>query len=270
MLQIKSGPGRRKFAGALLMAAIACDRAAASEVCAPEPQGEGRIAGLIDARTIRLDDGRAIRLAGLAAFADAPGATVLLSRHLGAKISLHADSNAPDRYGRQRAVAFVEGEDASLQIALIAAGAAAYDGVFDAGSCRDEFAAAETAARQARRGIWGSEPRAVLDAENPDEIRARIGQFQIIEGRVRTVRQAGGTSYLNFARRWTQGFAVTIPGRSVASFEAAGLGIGALEGRKIRVRGIVDVRGGPRIEASRPVQIELAGEESLATAGTRH
>ena len=33
--------------------------------CAFEPQGEGRVAAVIDARTFRLDDGREIRLAGI-------------------------------------------------------------------------------------------------------------------------------------------------------------------------------------------------------------
>jgi hypothetical protein len=33
--------------------------------CSFEPQGEGRVAAVIDARTIRLDDGREVRLAGI-------------------------------------------------------------------------------------------------------------------------------------------------------------------------------------------------------------
>lgn len=41
------------------------------------------------------------------------------------------------------------------------------------------------------------------------------------------------------------------------SFEAAGLDLKSLEGKKIQVRGWVEKRGGPRIEASRPAQIEV-------------
>jgi hypothetical protein len=44
----------------------------------------------------------------------------------------------------------------------------------------------------------------------------------------------------------------------VAAFEAAGLALKYLENRRIRVRGWVEARGGPRIEALRVGQIELA------------
>jgi hypothetical protein len=37
--------------------------------CAFEPQGEGRVAAVIDARSFRLDDGREVRLAGIEAVA---------------------------------------------------------------------------------------------------------------------------------------------------------------------------------------------------------
>lgn len=43
------------------------------------------------------------------------------------------------------------------------------------------------------------------------------------------------------------------------SFEAAGLDFKSLEGKKIRVRGSAEKRGGPRIEANRPGQIEVVG-----------
>ena len=33
--------------------------------CALEPQGEGRVVAVIDARSLRLEDGREIRLAGI-------------------------------------------------------------------------------------------------------------------------------------------------------------------------------------------------------------
>ena len=75
-----------------------------------------------------------------------------------------------------------------------------------------------------------------------------------------SVRTAGATTYLNFGRNWTQDFAVTISRRMIPAFEAAGLGPKSLENRRIRVRGFVASRGGPRIEALRVGQIEvLAG-----------
>jgi len=81
----------------------------------------------------------------------------------------------------------------------------------------------------------------------------------VVEGRVLSVRQAGGTTYLNFGRNWTQDFAVTISRRVAATLEAAGIGLKSLERRRIRVRGWVEARGGPRIEVLRAAQIELPG-----------
>ncbi len=49
--------------GIVLMAATAGPVRAAG--CSFEPQGEGRVAAVIDARTFRLQDGREIRLAGI-------------------------------------------------------------------------------------------------------------------------------------------------------------------------------------------------------------
>ena len=81
----------------------------------------------------------------------------------------------------------------------------------------------------------------------------------MVEGKVLSVRQAGATTYLNFGRNWTRDFAVTISRRMVAAFEAAGLSPKSLENRRIRVRGFVEARGGPRIEVLRVGQVEVLG-----------
>jgi hypothetical protein len=82
----------------------------------------------------------------------------------------------------------------------------------------------------------------------------------VVEGKVLSVRQAGATTYLNFGRSWTQGFAVTISRRATAALEIAGIIVKSLENRRIRVRGWVEARSGPRIEVLRAGQIELLGE----------
>jgi len=82
----------------------------------------------------------------------------------------------------------------------------------------------------------------------------------LVEGKVLSVRQAGATTYLNFGRNWTRDFAVTIPKRMIPVFEGAGIMLKSLENRRIRVRGWIEARGGPRIEALRVGQIELLGE----------
>jgi hypothetical protein len=81
----------------------------------------------------------------------------------------------------------------------------------------------------------------------------------LVEGKVVSVRQAGATTYLNFGRNWTRDFAVTISRRVLPVFEAAGMAPKSLENRRIRVRGYVEARGGPRMELLRVGQIELLG-----------
>jgi hypothetical protein len=125
--------------------------------------------------------------------------------------------------------------------------------------CAAGLGVAEAQARQAKRGIW-SNPAAIQSAANPGTILARIGQFIVVEGKVVSVREAGATTYINFGRRWTRDFAVTISRRVVPAFEAAGIALKSLENRRIRVRGWVEARGGPRIEALQTGQIELLGE----------
>jgi hypothetical protein len=73
----------------------------------------------------------------------------------------------------------------------------------------------------------------------------------------RSVRQSGGTVYVNFGRRWTRDFTLTVPRRLQAAFREAGRDPQMLEGRRVRVRGWLERRTGPIIEASAPEQIEL-------------
>ena len=110
----------------------------------------------------------------------------------------------------------------------------------------------------AKKGIWNS-PAVIKNAESTDDILAGIGRFLLVEGRVLSVRQAGATTYLNFGRRWTRDFAVTISRRNMPAVESAGVALKSLENRRIRVRGWVEARPGPRIEVVRAGQIEVLG-----------
>ena len=89
-------------------------------------------------------------------------------------------------------------------------------------------------------------------------ILAVRGHFAVVEGKVLSVRESGGTIYVNFGRRWSEDFTVTTPKRNERTFEAAGLPLKKLAGRHVRVRGTVEERGGPWIEALHPGQIEIA------------
>jgi hypothetical protein len=154
---------------------------------------------------------------------------------------------------------FLGSSDASVQAELLAQGAALNAASVTDRECAATLAAAEAAARSGKRGIW-ADPAVIKNTESPGDILAGIGRFTVVEGKVLSVRQAGATTYLNFGRNWTQDFAVTIPKRMIAVFEGAGIVLKSLENKRIRVRGWIEARGGPRIEALRVGQIELLGE----------
>jgi endonuclease YncB( thermonuclease family) len=246
--------------GAIMIAAGSTNPAAAAG-CGFEPQGEGRVSAIIDARSFRMGDGREVRLAGIetATAGKAAGASALSALIADRTVMLRGATDAPDRYGRQPAFVFLDSADASMQSLLLAQGQALVSGTVADKACAAELATAEAAARRARRGIW-ADPAVIKNAESPGDILTRIGQFTVVEGKVLSVRQAGAVTYINFGRRWTRDFAVTISRRMVPAFEAAGISFKSLENKRVRVRGLIEARGGPRIEALRVGQIELAGE----------
>ena len=234
--------------------------------CAFEPQGEGRVAAVLDARTFRLDDGREIRLAGIeptdaskdTAKTTAKATAALSAIISGRDVTLRGADDTPDRYGRQTGFVFVAGSEPSVQDELLSRGEALFAADVADKECAGLLSAAEARARQAKIGTWAG-PTAIKNAESPGDILAGIGRFTVVEGKVLSVRQAGATTYLNFGRNWTRDFAVTISRRMMPAFEAAGLGPKSLEHRRIRVRGFVESRGGPRIEVLRVGQIEMLG-----------
>ena len=252
---------RKTCTAAVVLGAIAptaIGPALAASACSLEAQGEGRVSAIIDARTFRMDDGREVRLAGIET-PRADGAAALGALVAGRSVALRGETDAPDRYGRQPAFGFVEQAATSVQHQLLAQGDALVSSTVANKACAAELAAAEAVARGARRGIW-ADRAAIKNAESPGDILARIGQFTVVEGKVLSVRQAGATSYINFGRRWTRDFAVTISRRVMPAFEAAGISLKSLENKRIRVRGWIEARGGPRIEALHVGQIEMAGE----------
>ena len=235
--------------------------------CAFEAQGEGRVAAVIDARTFRMEDGREVRLAGIepvysekaAAEPSADRTSALAGIVTGHEVTLAGEDDTPDRYGRQPAFVFLDGTETSVQDLLLTRGEALVSATVADKDCALSLLAAETAARDAKRGTW-ADPAAIKNAESPGDILTGIGRFTVVEGKVLSVRQAGATTYLNFGRSWTQGFAVTISRRAMAALEIAGIIVKSLENRRIRVRGWVEARSGPRIEVLRAGQIELLGE----------
>jgi endonuclease YncB( thermonuclease family) len=256
------GANRLQVAAALLFGgALGLVFSPAYGACAFESIREGRVGEISDATTFRLTDGQEVRLAGIIApSARAPDKATLTALLQGRDVTLRSASARPDRYGRLVALAYVAGQPEPTQMTLLDQGDALAAG--DMGTsepnldCLRDLLAHEAAARRMRRGYW-ADPSAIKNAERADDISPWIGQFVVAEGKIASVREAGATIYVNFGRRWTRDFAVTISRRMVRGFEAAGMSPKTLENKVVRVRGWVEQRTGPRIEALGPGQIEL-------------
>jgi endonuclease YncB( thermonuclease family) len=242
-----------------LMLVVAASPAIAAG-CVFAPQGEGRVAAIIDARTLRLQDGQEIRLAGIEPVgSEKPnGISALSALVAGQDVTLRGEDDTPDRYGRETAFVFVGASETPVQAQLLAQGAALASANVTDKDCAAVLVAAEAGAREAKRGTW-ADPAAIKNAESAGDILAGIGRFTVVEGKVLSVRQAGATTYLNFGRNWTRDFAVTISRRMLPAFETGGFALKSLENKRIRVRGFVEARTGPRIEALHVGQIEIVG-----------
>jgi endonuclease YncB( thermonuclease family) len=237
-------------------AATAADRPA----CSPAPIGQAQISAAIDGRTVQTIDGKEVRLAGIETPPDR-GRAALQALVSGRTVNLHRLGSAEtDRYGRTVALIALDGAppERSVQAALLEQGSARVAGNIGDSACATAFLAAEQKARDVGLGLWVDPHYVMRRAEDPAGILAVRGEFAVVEGKVLSVRESGGTIYVNFGRRFTEDFTVTVPRRLDRKFTAAGLPLKKLTGQRVRVRGTIEERGGPWIEAARPEQIEIA------------
>ena len=243
----------------LLACAIAV--ALASPARAEEPCGLGALDGgiisrVIDGRSFVLQDGREILLAGIEVPAGARNA--LDPVIAGKTVTLRRAEAGPDRYSRLPAYATVAGSGTLLQHDLLAAGHARLGARIGPPACATALLAADRKARDSGVGLWADPVYSVRRATQGRELLAEAGRFTVVAGEVVSVRESGGTIYVNFGRRWSEALTVTILKRNERAFADAGVTRAALEKSRLTVRGFIEERNGPRIEASRPEQIEIA------------
>lgn len=228
----------------------------ADEACKLTPLDTAEVAAVRDGRTLILKDGRELRLAAIEAGDESRAALELAVA--GQPLRLARLGEERDRYGRTLAFAFAGDARQSLQQALIGQGMARVAARVGDGTCAKSLLAAEREARRARRGLWADPTFAPLPAENYLRLEAERGRFVLVQGKILSVRESGGTIYMNFGRRWTQALTATMLRREARRFAAAGLEPKRLEGRRVLVRGWLEQRSGPTIELTAPEQIELA------------
>lgn len=243
---------------AVAMICLALPSGAEAQCRLPE-SGTARAVGIPDGRTLVLEDGREILLAGIEPAPAWHGAQAELARRVeGQALTLKGLSARPDRHGRVAAFVSVSGSETPVQYDLLREGFVRVAGPVEVPGCRAELLSEERKARTAKVGLWSDPVYEMGRADDVAAIAAKRGQFAIVEGKVLSVRESGGTIYVNFGQTWSEDFTATIPKRLEGRFTAASLAPRALSGRMVRIRGVIEERGGPWIEVTRPDQIEFA------------
>ncbi len=275
MKRDKRGMVANLLAGAAIVASVALASVTllpvvgAAAPCAGVGEQEAVVAAVEARLELRLGDGRRLRLVGLDPALGTPDepdrderARAAFALLAGRAVSVTILSPEPDRWGRLPAFAYRAGEaqTGGLAAAAMAAGLGRYLPEPAASGCRDAFGAAEEGARSAKLGLWGDSYYAVLAIDDRSGFTERSGTLVTAEGRLASVTVSPYRTKLAFrsdppGSRGGQLLSATIAPRVVKLFEAHGVRVQSLVGRRLRLRGLLDLRFGP--------QIELAGPDSL-------
>jgi endonuclease YncB( thermonuclease family) len=254
---------RLLFTFALVLSGILPAAAEGPAICGGKP-AQARIIEAVDGTTLRLEDGRVVRLANVipAMPIDGDRQDLLRAKETLAEIangkqaSLYFVSESKDRYGRIAAQAVLIEEKIWLESELLVRGVAR---VFPSANdkCMTALLQFESKARSSRTGLWNESKFGVFDAENVEALLAAEGRFVVVEGTIRRAGESRGRLYLDFGRRFTEDFTIVVPERLRKSLAAKGSDPKSWRGKRIRVRGILFSWGGPAMEINHAQAIEL-------------
>jgi micrococcal nuclease len=219
------------------------------------------LAKVLDGETFVSTDGKEVRLAGvLAPGADgervspalaAAARANLASALSGGVITLAVAEGASDRYGRVLAQVFANGN--WVQGNLLKAGMLRMAPDRAGAPCAKQSIAAEEEARASRAGRWGD---GVFSLRTPEQVEGRVGSFQTVEGIVTTATTYKGRAYINFGADYHNDFTVTVAPADMKLFRTARFDVKTLPGKRVRVRGWVEIYNGPEMQIATPAAIE--------------
>lgn len=223
--------------GAFFMSAIWLS--SASALCpAPSSLPAAQVQRVVDGDTLRLSDGRSVRMIGLNApetgkkgqsaqpFAEAAKRRLqTLVDQSDGRVLLGIGQESADRYGRTLAHVYGAGGD-NLEAQLLAEGLGYFVAVAPNVSLVSCQQAAENAARKAGLGLWRNSPVQTVDQIN-------TGGFAVVSGRVESVQRNGGGVWIEL-----QGAMVLRIAKDLSrNFDDAMLN--RLKGKQIEARGWV-------------------------------
>jgi micrococcal nuclease len=204
---------------------------------------------IISGDEIALKDGRTVRLSGIKAAA--PEATSFLESSVTGR-GLTLQNAVIDRYGRIAAIVLIQGQNQSVEEAMLRAGLAfVYPATGDETQL-DEMLNWEHTARQEKRGYWAASPD--ISADNAEQL---YGKYGFVTGVVTKAERIKNKVYLNFGADWHTDFTITIAAHDLRAFKKQGFDLLSWQGKKLRVRGWVKRDFGPMITVTDPHQVEF-------------
>ena len=181
---------------------------------------------------------------------------------LGKSVEIATAGRRTDRYGRLLVHAFVQrdGQRVWVQGDLIESGLARAYGLPGNLACLQDLLGREREARLNRRGHWATGAFQDRDANDPVAVVVYRDTFQTWQGRVDAVKQIRGLTIIAFGPgRGAFEAVLTSGGRQ---FKAGAPG--DLAGRRIRVRGWVELRSRPTLRLPDASLIEVLDDAPTA------
>lgn len=255
---------------------LSADRASSLN-CQLQPGGESTVLAIAGPQTLRLADGRFVRLAEIlvpeavpAGFDPSAAASAYLRRTaLGRKVEVKFGGMQRDRYGVYTGHIYVTGETSVwLQGGLVGSGFAIVLPQADNHACSQALLPLEAAARDAKRGHWGLAYFKVLKASDPRSISNLVQTYQIVEGTADHATESGGRITLHFGNESKYGFAATLEPAVRKRFGDKQIPE-SWENLPLRIRGWIDRKRGPAISVSLAEQVEFLPQNGNAPKGAQ-
>ena len=170
------------------------------------------------------------------------------------ELTLHLGERQEVRYGRQSAHLFQKGR--WLQGDLLRKGKALALPYTQSQPCRKALLDAESK-NTARRGRHWRSRGVEIEATDLEGLAKKAGQFVMVTGIVRSVGDRKRRLYLNFGENWAHDFTVSIAKGGVGKFSGDLGRLIGLTGKKVQVRGVLEVNRGPLIRVIDDIQIKI-------------
>lgn len=173
-----------------------------------------------------------------------------------------------DRYGRQLAHVFltqsvVLNQTHSrhwVQGDLLANGLARAYTLPGNAACLDDLITLENRARANEAGHWGSGVFQDRNAHDPRELAHYRDTFQTIEGRIDHTAKVRGQQVFDFTQSGSYRFSVWIAPPAGTSRNSSAITPESIAGKRVRVRGWIELRRNPRLTIASIRHIEILDE----------